>query len=74
MGDSALIGGGSGGWLHLDFASEAVGEQYVNAPGTFAPITNTTTTASPGASTGTSSILYLGLFALGILFFVRELS
>lgn len=74
MGDSALIGGGSGGWLHLDFASSAVGEQYTNAPGTFAPITNTVTTSSAGASTGTSSILYMGLIALVVLFFVREMS
>lgn len=40
------------------------------APGTFAPVT--ISYKSPGAG-GSSSILYMGLFALAVIFVVREL-
>lgn len=71
--DAALLGGGSGGYVNLSSPSTAVAS---TAPETSTnPVFGSVTTnfASPGASGGGDmSIIYLGLFALAAIFFVKE--
>lgn len=70
--ENALVGGGSGGYLHLDLPQNTI--QSSN------PITETPFSGSPtfnfksASASGDTSIITMGLLALVAIFIVKELA